>query len=198
MASQSYFLDLEVLNGVRHCDNGIKKRERPQRWKNFYSVYAYNFTAYHDFCKDLLRGVTICPLLISPAGEKLLLCLLVYRLILEHARQVGEPEYRKWFFVLDKAGNTQPDSDEKHIFRTATLQKLYEKIYDFCNVNPFVKFENIKRDGLTIWYEDRQAEITGAELLSIKDRLKLHIKLLRLLKKGYDIKSAVKKVKNNI
>lgn len=89
----------------------------------------------------------------------------------------------------------QYDGDERHIFRVRTLHKIYSLIYGFSGVNPFERVDKIEMDGLTVHLEDMQAEIEGTEMLSIKKRLQVHIKLLRLLKQGYDVKEAVKKVK---
>ena len=89
----------------------------------------------------------------------------------------------------------QYDGDEQHIFRIKNLQNIYSLIYGFTGVNPFERVEKITMHGLTIWLEDKQAELEGSEMLSIKDRLKIHIKLLRLLKQGLDVKNAVEIVK---
>lgn len=89
----------------------------------------------------------------------------------------------------------QYDGDERHIFRIRNLQNIYSKIYGFCGINPLERVEKIELNGLTVWVEDMQAEISGTEMLPIKERLKLHINLLRLLRQGYDVKDAVRKVK---
>lgn len=89
----------------------------------------------------------------------------------------------------------QYDGDERHIFRIRNLQNIYSKLYGFTGVNPFERAEKITMHGLMVWLEDMQAELEGTEMLSIKDRLKIHIKLLRLLKQGLDVKEAVEIVK---
>lgn len=111
------------------------------------------------------------------------------------------------------------DSDEKHIYRYKTLYKIYAKLYEYAELNPFLaKKEIIKRletqtnlsdDEATIMCRikelytlgyaiyldeyiddkgklviDNQLEIKGTEMLSIKERLKAHISLLRRLKRG--------------
>ena len=46
-----------------------------------------------------------------------------------------------------------------------------------------------------LYEEETKPELEGFEMLSIKDRIKIHIKLLRLLKQGLDVKEAVEIVK---
>lgn len=192
---QKSFFDVQYILKQVQDDINENKRERPQRWKNFYSVYAYDYTAYHDFCKalynrnDILRDYSK---ILKQVQKDI--NLIVYILILQNVTQENEPQYRNWFFVLDKEDKKQHRGDEKHIYRVATLQKIYEKIYDFCNINPFMKFDSIDYHGLTLWYEDKQAEIKGTELLSIKDRLRLHIKLLKSLRQGKVIQDAIAKI----
>lgn len=89
----------------------------------------------------------------------------------------------------------QYNGDERHIFRIKNLQHIYSKLYGFTGINPLERAEKIEMHGLTVWLEDMQAELEGTEMLSIKDRLKIHIKLLRLLKQGYNVKDAVEKMK---
>lgn len=84
------------------------------------------------------------------------------------------------------------DSDEKHIFRIRDLQKIHSLIYDYCGVSLFETAEKIEKDGVTCWVEDKQAEILGTWNLPLKDRVLIHLKLLRLLRQGYKLKRAVR------
>ena len=109
------------------------------------------------------------------------------------------PTYTKsytFYHINPDTGEIQYDGDERHIFRIKTLHKLYSLIYGYCNVNIFERFESKKYNGLTIWGEDKQAEITNTYYLSIKDRLKTHIQLLRLLRKGFSIKESLERIIN--
>lgn len=93
--------------------------------------------------------------------------------------------------------------NQKHIFRYRTLHKVYEKICtlllkgqlklplgDFC----------LFKDGLIIYFENQygiyempyQAEIDGTQKWPVGERLKIHIRLLRLLRQGYKVKKAVR------
>lgn len=93
--------------------------------------------------------------------------------------------------------------NQKHIFRYKALHIIYEQIAylvlkgqlklpieDFC----------LYKDGLVINFEteygmykfDYQSEIDGTQNLPVGERLRIHIRLLRLLKQGYKVKKAVK------
>ena len=85
--------------------------------------------------------------------------------------------------------------DEKHIFRVKALQRIYSNIYDYCNINPFEQFEKKELDGLMIYKEDMQAEIPNTWNLPLKDRVTIHIRLLRLLRKGFSVKEAMRCLK---
>lgn len=79
------------------------------------------------------------------------------------------------------------DSDEKHIYRYKVLQNIHSLIYGYCGINPFEQFEIKEINGLICHKEDMQAEIKDTWRLSIGERLKLHIRLLRHLKQGNTI-----------
>lgn len=119
----------------------------------------------------------------------------------------------------DDTGFYQYYGDEKHIFRIKVLHKIYSAIYNLlvCNevIGLFDKFDEKNIDGLYIWqdiytkgvyqyrgqnyqgeeFEYKGACILGTEKLSIKNRVKLHIRLLRYLRKGFSVKEAVLNLK---
>lgn len=104
------------------------------------------------------------------------------------------PTYTKsytFWHINPETNEIQYDGDEQHIFRIKTLHKLYSLIYGYCNINIFEQFEKKDLNGLTIWGEERQAEIKNTSYLPLKDRVTLHIKLLRLLRKGFSIEEAL-------
>jgi hypothetical protein len=109
------------------------------------------------------------------------------------------PTYTKsytFWHINPETSEIQFDGDERHIFRIKTLHKLYSLIYGYSGVNIFEQFEKKEINGLTIWGEEKQAEIAGCEILSIKDRVKIHLKLLRLLRKGFSIEEALNELQN--
>lgn len=84
------------------------------------------------------------------------------------------------------------DSDEKHIFRIRDLQKLHSLIYGYCGINLFEQAEKVEKYGITCWVEDKQAEIKNTWQLPLKDRVLIHLKLLRLLRQRIELKKAVR------
>ncbi|MBR6099401.1 hypothetical protein IKP85_06610 [bacterium] len=85
--------------------------------------------------------------------------------------------------------------DEKHIFRHAVLQRLHSILYGYCNVDIFEQFEKKNYNGLIIWGEDKQAEIADTWQLPLGDRVKIHLKLLRLLRNGFSVSESLERLK---
>lgn len=93
--------------------------------------------------------------------------------------------------------------NEKHIFRYRVLHNIYEHIAYFVLKGqlrlPIEDFR-LYKDGLIINFEtqygiyefDYQAEIDGTQNMPVGERLRIHIRLLRLLRQGYKVKKAVK------
>lgn len=112
-------------------------------------------------------------------------------------------------YKRDENGNKLRDSDENHIFRYPTLAKIYNLIYNAVGANPFNKY--YEQDGLIISRDEYtkedyeyqgkiykgqkfvnvSASIKGTDNLPIKQRVIIHIRLLRLLRKGLSIKEAL-------
>lgn len=74
--------------------------------------------------------------------------------------------------------------DEKHIFRYKTLDRLYSAIYEKLHI----KYQDDKKlliNGLLVAYPDeRQAEVLNSWRYPIKERVLIHIKVLRCLRSG--------------
>lgn len=94
-------------------------------------------------------------------------------------------------YLKDKNNELKPLGDEKHIFRIAALQRIYGLIYDYSGVNPMQYRDNVYKDGLLCWLDEKQAEIPDTWQLSIKYRILIHIKLLKMLRNGIELKRAV-------
>ena len=105
-------------------------------------------------------------------------------------------EYEFWHINPD-TGEREYNGDERHIFRIRTLHALYADIFAHCLVdyNLFGDFEKLEIDGMIFWGNEKQAELKNSENLSIKQKVLLHIKLLRLLRKGFSVKEAIEKMK---
>lgn len=107
------------------------------------------------------------------------------------------PTYIKKYSFYSKNPYTnelQYLGDEKHIFRYAVLQRLYLILYGYCNVDIFEQFEKKNYNGLIIWGEDKQAEIADTWQLPLGDRVKIHLKLLRLLRNGFSVSESLERI----
>lgn len=109
------------------------------------------------------------------------------------------PTYtKKYSFTSENpvTGELQYLGDEKHIFRIRTLQHLYSIIYGYCNIDLFEQFEQKEVDGLLVYGEDKQAEIPNTWRLPLGKRVKIHIKLLRLLRNGFSVSESLERIYN--
>lgn len=90
-------------------------------------------------------------------------------------------------------------ANQRHIFRLKKLHNIYCEIAKVVYKSQLtIPLEDIRllKDGLTIHFDGDlpiQAEVTGTEVLSIKDRLEIHIKVLRMVRANKNIKSAINK-----
>lgn len=78
-------------------------------------------------------------------------------------------------YIRDEKGNKKRDTDEKHIFRYATLEKIFEIIYLSCK-------QVGNYPGLLFYDDEMQAEIKNTWNLPVFERVKIHIRLLREIK----------------
>lgn len=129
-----------------------------------------------------------------------------------------QDEILDFCYVLDENGNKLKYPDELHILRLKTLFEIYNRIglIIWGKMREFTNNDGLYDiDGLTLsiyhleqdeWVENgvkfrvpavtyHEGYIPDTEMLSIKDRLKIHIKLLRLLKQGLEVKDAIEIVK---
>lgn len=162
-------------------DLGIvaKKRIRYDvpNYLNFYSLYQYDRNKFRELLRKWLK---------TDEGKNRTLKTL----------QAKQDEILEQCYIRDENGNKLRDSDEKHIFRYRTLFDIQRAIYDkiqweFINTGSIFIVDDINLD-----YDDKTAEIKGTEWgMSIKNRIKKHIRLLRLLRKGLSIKESIKLIK---
>lgn len=109
-----------------------------------------------------------------------------------------KPTYTKayeFWHINPETNEREYNGDERHIFRVKVLHRLYSLLYGYCIDNVLEQFDVKYIDGMTLYGEDKQAEITGTSNLSIKYKVLLHIKLLRLLRKGFSVKEALNIIK---
>lgn len=230
MAAQNTLFDLNSFKFQTVKDIKQKSRARYNAWENFYTVYMYDFTAYHTFCTDLRLIKEKFPNdfltfgIFNTSGKcNLLLCF--YAIFAYSFERKDEPIFRHLFYVLDENGNRKHLGDEKHIYRVSSLHfqvsqscrdvkvlkvtnkkgeskyskiydkpGIYEQIYNALNKYAFDCVERIERDGLYIYPNDQQAEIAGTWNLPLKDRVLLHLRLLRCLRKGFSVQESLERM----
>lgn len=165
-------------------DLGIvaKKRIRYDvpNYLNFYSLYQYDRDKFRELLREWLQ---------TDEGKNRTL----------ETLQAKQDEILEECFIRDMRGNKLKDSDEKHIYRYRTLFDIQRAIYDKIQWEFINSGSIFIVDDVNLHYEDKMAEIKGTEWgMSIKDRVILHIKLLRLLRKGFSILECIKLIKKGI
>lgn len=162
-------------------DLGIvaKKRIRYDvpNYLNFYTLYQYDRDKFRLLLREWLK---------TDEGKNRTL----------ETLQAKQDEILEECFYKDENGNKLRDSDEQHIYRYQTLFKIQQAVYN-CVKWEFITSGSIFHiDGLSLFNEEETAEIIGTEWgMSIKDRVIIHIRLLRLLRKGLSIKEGLWQIK---
>ena len=156
-----------------------KKRIRYDvpNYLNFYSLYQYDRDKFRELLREWLK---------TPDG---------INRTLETLKQ-KQDEILEQCYILDENGKKLRDSDEKHIYRYKTLFDIQRAIYDKIQWEFIHKGSIFIIDDMNLDYDDQTAEIKGTEWkMSIKDRIIIHIRLLRLLRKGLSITDSIKLIK---
>lgn len=96
-----------------------------------------------------------------------------------------------------------------------TLRGLAVELYQLCGFMPFGEVESISQCGITVWhdvykrekyehqgntytgqdFEHYEAEVTGAELLPVLDRIKIYKEVISRLKQGLSLEQTMQEVK---
>lgn len=174
---------LDIFGGSKLIDFN---RYTPPDYAKFYTIYQYDR---ENFKKELRSEIEKRQADYSTKIKNEDEFLKIQNAILE-----------KWF-LKDEQGLKLRDSDEVHIFRIKTLHKIHELIFSYTGIMPinspyyYEGLKVIKKDGLLIYPKESQAEIEGTWQGSIKERLKIHIKLLRLLRGGFSVRESILKLK---
>lgn len=158
------------LKGFEELENEYQKiQSKPERirydiptYEKFYSIYQYDRVKFRELMNDWLK---------TSEGQ---------HRTLETLRQIQESILNKCY-ILDSNGKPKRDCDEKHIFRVSFLQKLHKQIFQEIMFKR-MSGKLLKGEFILMHYEDEQAEIKDSWQMSIKDRIKVHIKLLRKLR----------------
>ena len=80
-----------------------------------------------------------------------------------------------------------PDTKDQGFFLFFSLQNVIEN----TNKNAIENRDRYEQDGLAVYPKEEEAEILNTWKLPLRDRVIIHIKLLRLLRKGFSIKEAL-------
>ena len=176
MAQLSFNFD-SLLKAVEMTDiEAPKKRIRyaVPTYIKFYSLYQYNRDKFRKLMKEWLN---------TEEGKNR-----TYATLRKKQNEILELCYAR-----DEYGNKLKDSDEQHIYRIRTLHKIYEQIYAY-----YIASFSLEKQGLRIDAEEKQAWLDIDDLkMSIKNRVIIHIRLLRLLRRGLSIKEAICRMKEN-
>lgn len=128
----------------------------------FYSIYQYDRLKFRELMNDWLK---------TSEGKNR-----TYETLKQKQKSILDICY-----IRDDKGRPLRDCDEKHIFRSGTLQRLHEQIYAELGLNPFAE-SSYEVNGLIVYPEEKQAELKDSWNMSLSDRVKAHIKVLRKLR----------------
>lgn len=161
------------LIGAEYFNEPEEKRVRYDvpTYLKFYSIYQYDRNKFTELLKIWLA---------TDEGKNRTL----------ETLKAKQDEILELCYLRAPDGSKLRDSDEANIFRYKTLENVYNLIYNQLGVNPFIK-KSYEQDGLGVHPDEQQAEIVGTWKLPIKQRVIIHIRLLRLLRKGLSIKEAL-------
>ena len=172
----------------------LRERYDIPTYLKFYTIYQYDRNKFQKLLKVWLQ---------TDEGKERTL----------ETLKAKQNEILELCYLKDEQGNKLRDSDEKHIFRYKTLVKICELLY--YQVNPDIFCTYYEQDGLRVYkdiytkedyeyqgkiYKGQQFENVGASVLNteelpIKYRVIIHIRLLRLLRKGLTVKEALCQIK---
>lgn len=192
MASQLFLVGAEYFNEPEpvKVEETTRIRYEVPTYIKFYSIYQYDREKFTKLLKIWLE---------TDEGKNRTL----------ETLKAKQQEILELCYIRDNQGKILKDSDENHIYRYKTLVKIYELIYNQIGANPFNN--NYTQDGLRIIreiYTDEDytykgkiykgqkfinisASIENTDNLPIKARVIIHIRLLRLLRKGLSIREAL-------
>lgn len=180
---EEYAKLLEEYNKLRNpIKEGRVHYEFPT-YKKVYSVYQFDWNKYTRFWRTLrYRAYKILNTRGMVPAQRYWDSINPYTII-------------KRCFILDELGRPKHLGDERHIYRIDSLHRIHHKIYDYCEKEALQTYGVSKQYGLICHIEDEQAELENTWQLPIKQRLKLHIQVLRNLQKGLNLEESVKEIR---
>ena len=149
-----------------------KDKNRESQWHKAYELYKFDEIGYHRATKEYLKANNIKEIArIQPTVLKAI---------------------KNEYYIKDEDGRRCPLGDEKHIYRYQTLYKVMNRIaliltqgiefhsdadYVEDNVRIMVNYYDNSE------YNERLAEIVDTHTLPLRERVILHLNLLRKLRK---------------
>lgn len=170
----------EFLQKKTLTKKGTPKRIRPliPSYKKVYSLYQYDQSKYMDIWKkirDLALKLNKPSIFFDVSPQKVLrLC------------------------YIKENGHRKPLGDHKHIYRFQTLYNIQAHIFNYARTPLNLNAANDlqwEKGGVLFFYDHYDggfASIIGTEQLPIKYRVLLHLRLLRYLRQGKDLRKAVR------
>lgn len=164
-------------------------------WDKFYTVYSFDEIKYHKLCKQY------------PNSDR--------------------TQLKQQCYVLDESGKRQYLGDENHIFRISVLHNIQNELSKYCvDKRKYLDYwqkdssTSYKADYYTLYYEryDKgvyvfegkeykilnphdyyEVELNNTWQLPIKQRVLLHLKVLKMCRNGMSLEEASKlcQQKNN-
>ena len=154
------------LKEYEQTNNRLRIRYDIPTYIKFYSLYQYDRQKFRELLNIWLK---------TDEGKN--------RTI--ETLKAKQDEILKLCYNVDENGKPLKDSDEAHIWRYATLHRIYEAIYQTLIERGLVSVlrqGTFEYDRFIINAEEMQAEVKGTALKSLNDRLKIHIQALRELR----------------
>lgn len=154
-----------------------KEKNRDAKWDKFYSLYMFDEIKYHKLVKSYLNANKLVTYSDIPAEEL--------------------KRIKNSCYIRDELGQRRPLGDCKHIFRYRTLYKLLAElgavlthgvvfqddvVYYHSFAGCFFKISIDYYKNGNKYVCEKLAEVEGSSDLSIKQRVLLHLKVLRKLR----------------
>lgn len=169
--------ELSLFTGIKEfefLEKEYKKLKVPKRihydiptYLKFYTIYQYDRNKFKEMMKQWIK---------TEEGQNR-----TYETL-----KAKQDEVLEQCYILDETGKRKRDCDEKHIFRYGALQNIRSQIYQEIMFKRIEGYR-LKEGFIVMDYDGEQAEINNTWQLPLKDRIRLHLKLLRRLRENYTV-----------
>lgn len=162
-------------------------------YKKFYSVIRYDRQKFRQYLNYQLDGYKCIRKLSQDDIVKL--CYVKDEYGYKYYGDEGSVfRYKALHYQLPKKSKLEAEDDSQQLslipMKDYVKVGIHEKLYNELNVQPKRRQKTIEIHGIVCHISDKQAEIKNSWKLPIRQRVRLHIKLLWLLQ-DYSIKEAM-------